>query len=119
MPAVHLEIFGMAGRVLGIDLLKSFEERRQIVWGPIPQRPTLLSFLQAVHDDDRSGASLRFRTRAIIGLAFGQHAATALRNGVERSRVAAGLAPGLLHQLQLSDGLRGTTDPVSSLSPGE
>src|SRR5713226_896342 len=92
MPAVHLEISGMAGRVLSIDFLKRFEERLQIVWKAVSQRPTLLGFCQVVHDHDRTGACLCFGTRTIIRLAIGQHAATALRDGIERPRVAAGLA---------------------------
>jgi hypothetical protein len=46
MPAVYLEISGMAGRVLGIEFLKSFAERLQIVREPIPQGATLLGFCQ-------------------------------------------------------------------------
>src|SRR5207302_2729089 len=84
MPAVHLEIFGMAGRVLRVDLLKCFEERLQIVREPVPQGPTLLGFRQVVHDHDRTGTCLRFGARAIIGLAIGQQATTALRDSIER-----------------------------------
>src|SRR5262249_58850407 len=71
VPAVYLEISGLAGRVLGIDFLKRFEERLQIVWEAVSQRPTLLGFRQVVHDYDRTGACLRFGARAIIGLAIG------------------------------------------------
>ena len=79
---------------------------------PVSQRPTFLGFRQVVQDHDRTRPGLRFGAWAIVGLPIGQYTATALRHGIERARITTGLAPRLLHQLELCDGLLGIAHPV-------